>query len=160
MTFHNPHLLWLLTRSCRRQAITSTGCGRAERRCASRRWRACSKRRVPFATTCAMPPSCAHGGAGDARSGIGAPPVGGTEHPHQYRRYRHHAGARRIGIDAGARLPPRPPRSGQGGGRIVHLRPLRRPDRTGGLRGRSLHAEPADRRPVDAAHVAGARAAG
>ena len=104
------------------------------------------------------PLRAAHGGAGDARSGIGAPPVGGTEHPHQYRRYRHHAGARRIGIDAGARLPPRPPRSGQGGGRIVHLRPLRRPDRTGGLRGRSLHAEPADRRPVDAAHVAGARA--
>ena len=104
------------------------------------------------------PLRAAHGGAGDARSGIGAPAVGEQNARTNTDGIDIMLAHRRIGIDAGARLPPRPPRSGQGGGRIVHLRPLRRPDRTGGLRGRSLHAEPADRRPVDAAHVAGARA--
>ena len=91
------------------------------------------------------------GGIRAAGRGAGAPAGRGAAFAHEHRGHRHHAGDRRLGLDAGTRLPARPHHGGQGGGRIVHRRPLRRPDRTGGIRGRGLHAEPPDHRPGDVA---------
>ena len=77
-----------------------------------------------------------------ARRRTGPAAADRTERTHLLRRHRHHAGHRRLGLDAGPRLRARPHHGGQGGGRIVHLRPLRRPHRAGGLCRRSLHTEP------------------